>query len=250
MSRPTEEPSRNDLAAALGELASLMLATPNVRDLLDNLARLAAGILTPPASCGITLQEDHATMTVASSDALAAQLDEVQYGQDSGPCLETLRTGKTVAVNDMATEHRWGAYPAHALGYGVRSSLSSPVSVNGDTRGALNLYATTTNAFGPEQRERAQIFAVQTSTALTVAHRQARQTQLTDQLREALASRAVIDQALGILMAQLRCDSDTAFTILRTTSQNANRKLREIAAEIVQATSGQEPGRPTFNEPT
>jgi GAF domain-containing protein len=250
MDRPQDETSAMDLAAALGELAGLMLATPRMSDLLDDLARLAAGVLTPPASCGITLSQDHAALTVASSDALAAQLDEVQYGQGEGPCLETLRTGHTVTVVDTATEHRWGPYPAHALGYGVRSSLSLPLTVNGDTRGALNLYATTTQAFGPEQRERAQIFAVQASTALTLAHRQAQQIQLTDQLREALATRAVIDQALGILMARQNCGPDTAFAILRTTSQNQNRKLRDVAAEIVEATGGHKPESARFNDPS
>jgi GAF domain-containing protein len=238
-----------DLTAALGELAALMLATPSMTALLDDLARLAAGVLTPPASCGITLSQDHAALTVANSDSLAAQLDEVQYGQGEGPCLETLHTGRTVMVLDTATEHRWGSYPARALGYGVRSSLSLPLTVNGDTRGALNLYATTTQAFGPEQQDRARLFAVQASTALTLAHRQAQQTQLTDQLREALATRAIIDQALGILMAQQTCDPDTAFAILRTTSQNQNRKLRDVAAGIVRATTGHDPATTPFNDP-
>jgi GAF domain-containing protein len=250
MDRPQDEASATELAAALGELAGLMLATPTMTDLLDELARLAAGVLTPPGSCGITLSQDHDALTIASSDSLAAQLDEVQYGQGDGPCLETLRTGETVAIADTATEHRWGSYPAHALGYGVRSSLSLPLAVNGDCRGALNLYATTTEAFGPEQRERAHIFAVQASTALTLAHRQAQQTQLTEQLREALATRAVIDQALGIVMAQQICGPDIAFAILRTTSQNQNRKLRGVAADIVEAISGHRPETAPFNDPT
>jgi GAF domain-containing protein len=250
MDRPQDDASAGELSAALGELAGLMLATPSMTDLLDELARLAAGVLTPPGSCGITLRQDHDALTIASSDAVATQLDEVQYGHGEGPCLETLRTGETVAMVDTATEHRWGSYPAHALGYGVRSSLSLPLTVNGDIRGALNLYATTTQAFGPEQRERAHIFAVQTSTALTLAHRQAQQTQLTDQLREALATRAVIDQALGILMAQQVCGPDIAFAILRSTSQNQNRKLRRVAADIVEAISGHRPEGAPFNDPT
>jgi GAF domain-containing protein len=250
MNRPKDTPQAGDLAAALGELANLMIATPHLDALLDDLARLAAGILTPLGSCGITLRHEHAPMTVANSDSLAAQLDEVQYGQDDGPCLETLRTGQVTLVTDTATELRWGQYPAHALGYGVRSSLSLPLAVNGDTHGALNLYATSTDAFGTEQQARANIFAAQASLALTLAHRQAQQTQLTDQLREALATRAVIDQALGILMAQQACDSDTAFTILRTTSQNQNRKLRHVAAAIIQATTGGTPRPPTFTDPS
>jgi len=249
MDRSEQTPSSIDLAAAMSELGSLMLATPSVSDLLDDIARLAAGVLTPPGSCGITLRQDDMPLTVASSDSLASQLDEVQYGQDTGPCLETMRTGQVITVTDTATEHRWESYPAYALGYGVRSSLSLPLTVDGTTQGALNLYATIPDAFGPQQQARGNIFAAHTSTALTLAHRQAQHTRLSDQLREALATRSVIDQALGILMSQQACDPYTAFTILRTSSQNSNRKLRDIAAAIVEATSGSPPAPSTFNDP-
>jgi GAF domain-containing protein len=81
----------------------------------------------------------------------------VQYGQDQGPCLQAMRTGEVVVVADMTAEQRWGAYPAYALSYGVHSSLSLPLSVNGDTRGALNLYAGTAHAFGPPEQQHAKL---------------------------------------------------------------------------------------------
>jgi GAF domain-containing protein len=239
---------QGDLLAALTELASLVLATTAVTQLLEEAARLATGVITPRASCGITLQTDGAPLTVVNSDALAAHLDELQYGEDEGPCLESLRSGQVVVVTDIHDEHRWGSYPAHALGYGVRSSLSLPLFVNGDSRGALNLYSKTKDAFGSDQRHSAEVFAIQASTVLTMAVHQAQQTQLTDQLRDALASRAGIDQALGILMAQQGCNRDTAFTILRNASQLQNRKIRDIAVDIVQAVSGEPPQAP-FNDP-
>lgn len=251
MERPDGPPSVTpDLATALGELANLMMATPTVSGLLDELCFLAAGVLAPPASCGITMRQDHLPLTVASSDPLAAHMDEVQYGEDQGPCLQTLRTGQVTVVEDLAHEDRWGSYVAHALGYGARSSLSLPLVVNGHSRGAMNIYARLPRAFGAEERQHAEIFATQASAALTVVTRQAQQTQLTDQLREALAARAVIDQALGIVMAQQHCDHDAAFTILRSSSQHQNRKLRDVAAEIVEAITGRPPGTTRFNEPT
>jgi AmiR/NasT family two-component response regulator len=92
------------------------------------------------------------------------------------------------------------------------------------------------------------MFAIQASAVLTVALRQAQQAQLTDQLREALATRSGIDQALGILMAQQGCDPETAFAILRDTSQHQNRKLRHVAGDIVEAVTGRQPQTP-FNDP-
>lgn len=252
MDRPRTEPSagHDDLAGALGELASLMIETTSLTDLLDDACRLATSVLNPPASCGITLRQDQTPHTVANSDQRAAQMDEVQYGQGEGPCLESIRTGQITVVTDLATEERWGSYPSHVLGYGARSSLSLPLTVNGDTRGALNLYATTPDAFGAAEQQRAQIFATQASAALTIAVRQAEHAQLTTQLREALASRAVIDQALGILMAREHASRDDAFALLRNTSQRQNRKLRDVAHEIVETITGQPPSPTPFNDPT
>ena len=239
-----------ELAAALAELANLLMATPTVGGLLDDLCHLAAGVIAPPASCGITLRQDHLPLTVASSDPLAAHLDEVQYGQDEGPCLQTLRTGLVTVVHDLTREDRWAMYVTHALGYGARSSLSLPLRNDGDTYGALNLYSRAPDAFGTPEQQKAELFAVQASAALSVASRQAEQTQLTDQLREALATRAVIDQALGILMAQQHCNHDQAFAILRSASQHQNRKLRDVATEIVASMTGETPSPPRFNDPT
>jgi GAF domain-containing protein len=245
--RPSESA---DLAAAMSELANLMTTTSTLHELLGELARVATGVVSPRASCGITIQQDEMPWTVASSDARAAQADEVQYGQGEGPCLETVRTGQPTVVEDLAREERWPSYRPRALGYGIRSSLSLPLTVNGDVRGALNLYSTTVTAFGQEERQAAEIFGIQASMVLTVAVRQAQQAKLTDQLREALATRAVIDQALGVVMAHEGCDRDSAFAILRQASQNQNRKLRAVAADIVEAVSGRPPGTTPFNDPS
>jgi GAF domain-containing protein len=242
-------PGVPDLADALTELANLMVATPTMDMFLNDLARLATAVITPPASCGITLAQDNQPLTVASSDPLAAHVDEVQYGHDQGPCLQALRTGQVVIAADLATEQRWGPYPAYALSYGVHSSLSLPLTVNGDNRGALNLYAGTAHAFGPTQQHQAELFAGPASAALTGVTRQVHQLQLSEQLRAALSTRAVIDQALGILMGHNSCDSVTAFAILRESSQHQNRKLHDVAADIVKAVAGTDPQPPPFNDP-
>ena len=240
------EPS--DLAGALTELANLMLATPSVQQLLDDVAKLAAAVVWP-AACGITLRRDRQPVTVASSGPLASLVDEDQYTAGEGPCLQSLTTGLVVTVTDLHAEGRWGTYTGRALSHGVRSSLSLPLVVDGESRGALNLYSPEPRAFGPAQMDRAQAFAAHTATALTLVTRQANQTQLTEQLRAALASRSVIDQAIGILMAQDRCAQREAFARLRRASQRQNRKLRDIAADVVEAVGGGDDAAAPFNEP-
>lgn len=95
--------------------------------------------------------------------------------------------------------------------------------------------------------DRAVAFASQGSAVLTVALHQAQQTQLTEQLGEALASRWDIDQAIGVLMAQQRCSATSATSILRTASQTRNRKLRDMATDIVTTVGGQPPDPTPFD---
>ena len=108
-------------------------------------------------------------------------------------------------------------------------------------QGAMNLYALVPGAFGEPEVRRAELFADSVSAALALAARQASAAELTDQMREALASRAAIDQALGVIMAQERCTSAQAFDILRSASQTRNVTLRDVARQIVISVSGEPP---------
>lgn len=233
---------------ALPELVSLLLTTSGVEEYLDDLARVTVKTLDAgPLSCGVTLRRDR-PYTVASSDALARSLDEVQYGQEDGPCLEALATCTMISSPDLAAETRWGTYPAHAIAHGVASCLCLPMGP-GKAVGALNIYAPTPHTFDdPAYVARATDLAEQGTAVLTVLLRQAHQAELTAQLRDALASRHVIDQAIGIIIGQQRCSSDRAFTILRSASQNRNRKLRDVAGDIVTGASGEPPAPRGFVE--
>ena len=144
------------------------------------------------------------------------------YSHDEGPCLHSLATGQVVVVDDLASDDRWGGYQMPALGHGVRSSLSLPLHTDAEVIGALNIYATQPRTFGPPEQLVAGRFADEASRALTLAVRIVERTEMSEHLRNALTSRAVIDQALGIIMGQNRCTADEAFEVLRTTSQNRN----------------------------
>ncbi|MFC4149598.1 GAF and ANTAR domain-containing protein [Micromonospora mangrovi] len=219
----------------------LLADSPQVDVFLDQVVRVATEVVAPAEACGLTVRRESGAFTVASSGELAARGDEVQYGADEGPCLEALRRGRVVEVVDLGTDGRWPRYRDHALRLGAVSSLSLPMTVERETVGALNLYATRPAAFTGTTHRQAVAFADQAAAALAVILRQAEQALLQQQLADAMASRSIIDQALGVLMGQQRCTATEAFTLLRQASQHRNRKLRDVATEIITQVTGESP---------
>jgi GAF domain-containing protein len=230
-----------DHARALSELRQLLLDTEDITGFLEELARYAADTIGRGLSCGITMDRDGGPLTVASSDAHASTLDEVQYGHHDGPCLTAMRTRATVSITDLANDDRWGSYRIDALAHGIGSALSIPISAGPGVRGALNLYGAQTNMFNANHRARAEALGAEASRTLRLALRVTDQVQLTQHLETAMASRSVIDQAIGIIMGQNRCPATDGFEILRAASNHRNIKLRDVAYEIVTRISGGPP---------
>lgn len=223
------------VGTALSELAGLLLSTGSVEDMLQGIVELSVRTIAPSSTGSITLERDGRVLTVAASGPVADELDEHQYEARTGPCLEALATGEMVAVPDFTEERRWNGYPAVCVEHGIRSSLSTPMAVGGTTIAVLNLYGSEPHAFTDTERQLAVLLAGHAATALTAALRHYEQVTLTEHLHSALSSRAVIDQAIGVVIAQQRCSADEAFATLRGISQRRNVKLRVVATELVEA---------------
>lgn len=226
------------------ELQNALLGMDSVEQFLLELAVQAARLVTSGLSCGMTMGPKGRPVTVACSDPEAARVDEVQYELGDGPCLHAMRDGHLVRIDDTTGQDRWPRFEKLAASHGIRSCLALPLVADGRSVGALNLYARSAAAFGSAEVLRAQNFAHNASGAVAVALRLASYADLTTQLRSSLASRTVIDQALGVIMAQERCTQARAFAILRAASQNTNVKLRDIAGAIVTGVSGERPQPP------
>jgi len=237
------------LPEELKELHDALINTDSVEQFLHEMAVLAAGLVGGGLSCGMTMRSNGRPVTVACSDPVAATVDAVQYELDNGPCLHAMRNGHMVRIEDTADKAVWPEFEAQAASHGIRSCLALPLNADGKPVGALNLYARAASAFGAAEARRAADFAENASGALTLAIRLASHAALIGQLRSSLASRTVIDQALGIVMAREQCTQARAFAILRSASQNRNVKLREIASAIVTSVSGEPPQpSPAFDD--
>ena len=225
-------------------LQNALLNTDTVEQFLHELAVLAARTVGDgdAISCGMALQRrGRPASATACSDPVASAADREQHQSGDGPALDALRHARPVNVRDTATANRWPRFCRQASALGIRSCYAAPLVHDGEPVGALVLYARQPGAFGPEQARRADEFAKDASGALTLSLRMASCADQNDQLRSSIMSRAVIDQALGVIMATERCPQDKAFALLRSVSQNSNVKLRDLAATIVTRVSGEPP---------
>ena len=222
----------------LRELSRMTFVERTLEDVLGEITSIAQRGIPGAEAVSITLVRGDKAFTAAYSGEMALAADELQYEQGYGPCMDAGRGGVVLRVDDMATEERWPDYVAHVVAETpVRSSLSVPLPYQGATIGAINIYSTRPAAFASPESLRAGLEAAE-FIAVAVANADAHW-QLGEQARNmrlAMDSRAVIEQAKGVLMAQRHVDSDQAFEILREASQRYNRKLREIAEGIVTGT--------------
>jgi GAF domain-containing protein len=233
MSDHTSTTERLDSTQAIRALSSIILDHQSYDTVLQRTTEIANQTIPGAREVSVTLQHDK-PRTVASTGSLATLADDAQYRADDGPCLQAMRSGKTVVVDHQECEDRWPAYDEPAAQAGVRSSCSVPLSVEGACIGALNAYAVEPEAFDDGAIGVAEEVAVFAAVALSNAGLYFTATSRAEQMAEAMKSRAVIEQAKGILMGGRRCDADEAFQILVRLSRESHRKLRDVARVLVE----------------
>ncbi|MFF5366029.1 GAF and ANTAR domain-containing protein [Streptomyces sp. NPDC013187] len=201
-----------------------------LRDVTDRAVRDVPGA----DACSITVRRAGRLLTLAGSDGMPSGLDLRQYENGSGPCVDAAGTGEEQYAPDLAEESRWPAYREYALSVGVRCVLAVPVVVESesDKGAALNFYGARAGALAPG-RDAARAFAARAGDAIDMALRIERRHQSAADVRTALLSRSVIDQAIGILMARERVDARSALERLRRASQDRNVKLRDLCGQLV-----------------
>jgi GAF domain-containing protein len=222
-----------DPTGVLGELAKLVAADREMSVILDDVVHLVRRRIDGADEVSVTLVRDEKASTVACTGSLAMDLDELQYEEGYGPCLDAGRTDEVKHIVDAATETRWPRYLPRALENGLGSSLSVPLPVENYLVGAINIYSRTPRAFDRDSVALAVALATHVTAALSVAETAQGHRDRALHLRRALESHAVIDQAKGMIMVQQKCPADVAFEMLRKLSMDQNIKLYELAAALV-----------------
>jgi GAF domain-containing protein len=221
------------LSEGIAELSRLLVNEEALDDTLQRVADLACRNVGGADVAGVTLLRDGRPITAVFTDRTSPEIDAAQYETGSGPCLDAFRHQRVFRIDSTADDDRWREFSRAAAEHGMRSTISLPLGVRGNGIGALNLYSRRPAAFSDEAEHDGMLFAAQASVALANAQLYDSAYRMTQQLQEALISRAVIDQAKGMLMQEYGIGGEEAFERLRKQSQQQNRKLRELAQELV-----------------
>jgi GAF domain-containing protein len=224
-----------NVAEALERLGRLPLREHSMESLLQSVVDLTTTVMPGDTEASITLLVKDRPTTVVHTGQLALDLDETQYERGHGPCLHAARTAELTEITDTRTDSRWPDYLPRAAEHGNLSSLSVPLAIDEDEQvtGALNIYARQPHAFDQDSRTAATGFAPYAAVAAGNMHAYQSAQYTANNLRIALETRGVIDQAKGILMARHRLTADQAFQVLARMSMKTGRKLRAVADDLV-----------------
>jgi len=233
---PAEAFSSGDLPGVLATLATLPADTEDPVELLDAAAELTRDVLGPEVALTVTYGSPEDPTILSSTDAVAQQIDGLQLRIGEGPCVDAFTSGHTVVTDLARTDPRWPAL-AEAIPKSVGAIVSVPLRAAGTLVGALNIYCSSPGS-DPARVLTAEVLA---STIGAILHEQALKAELhgaAEDLQKAMSSRAVIDQAKGIVMAERGCGADEAFAHLGRLSSQRGVKVREVAADLVARRTG------------
>jgi transcriptional regulator with GAF, ATPase, and Fis domain len=230
------------LADEFAELARALEAEVSVQATLDAMCRLAVDLIDPAEYAAVTIIRGGRFRTVSATGDTARLVDEIQYRTGEGPCLDAIRDEGTFVSGDLSRERRWPNFSREVVETtGVRSMLSYQLFVQQDTLGALNLYATPVDAFAVDIFPVGAVFAAHAA----VAYQAANEHERAANLETALLTSRRIGMAIGILMSSRVITAEQAFTILAKASQHDQRKLSDLAEDVVRTGElGELPDKP------
>lgn len=218
---------RLSIAAALTAAARTINQSRSLEETLDALVQ--ATVRTVPGFDHVSvsvLRRDGKFETKAGTDPLVWEFDEMQYSLEEGPCVQAMREHDVVVAPYARREKRWPRYIPQAVGAGLRAQLAIGLADEGRTLGGLNLYSTESETVPEDAPDIAELFASHAATALD--HARERET-----LSEAVSSRQLIGQAIGLVMQRYQIDDKRAFDFLVRAASTAEVKVRVIAQELV-----------------
>jgi GAF domain-containing protein len=240
VTEPTDVPRAVpvDLAAALSQMAGLVLSRETVETALELVTRLAATATAGTLGAAVTLVDERGRRSRAASNAAVERADALQYELDEGPCLTAWATRELVRVDDTTTDARWPRWDAAVLDLGVRSVLSTPLVIGGEAIGAMKVYCERPMNYGPQDERIMLLLADQAAILLSNSQSLHEARRLSRQLTGALAGRDTIAQAVGVLLGRGATSAEEAFDTLAAAAVQTRRPVEEVARALLTAVTG------------
>jgi GAF domain-containing protein len=226
--------AESPLGDSLVALSRFFVGATTVEETLTKVTELTRQAIPAADLVGITMIVDGRQRTAVFTDEAAPEIDQAQYDTGEGPCLAAFEQARITEIADTAEAGEWQKFREAALAHGIRSTMSFPLRLETGAIGALNCYSKLVRGFGTDAADAGEQFAAHAAIVVANARAYWDAQQLSERLLESTQSRAVIEQAKGILMAAEGMAEDDAFDVLVRASQRENVKLREIARRLVE----------------
>ncbi|MGY4712845.1 GAF and ANTAR domain-containing protein [Mycolicibacterium sp. CBM1] len=236
LSASQRDADKLDLSAGLRGVAGIVAGAKSVSELLRDVAEFATHALPGVDSAGVALIDDDSIVrTWAATSCLVDDIDAVQYREfNEGPCLTCMESRRPAVSGSLGSDSRWPHFGGRVARMGVHSALSLPLIIGDHVIGAINAYAYRRDAFGEHAVRLGAQFAGSAAVSVYNAQLLAKAHEQTERLQHALTSRAVIDQAIGIIRSRSGGTAEEAFHRLTELSQQQNIKLHVVAEQLVE----------------
>jgi GAF domain-containing protein len=239
LSAAQREADEVDLYASLRGVAGIVAGARGVIDLLRDVAEFAAQAIPAVDGAGVALIEPRqgvpSVQTWATTAVLVQEIDAVQYDElNEGPCITCMQSRRPAVSGSLGSDIRWPQFGGRVARMQVHSALSLPLIVGDQVIGAINAYARHRDAFGEHAVRLGSQFAGPAAVSVYNAQLLARAQERTARLQRALGSRAVIDQAIGVIRSRSGVGAEVAFDRLVRMSQAENIKLHVVAERMVE----------------
>jgi GAF domain-containing protein len=222
-----------DVRQALAELGKLRFGEMSVADALHEIVQTTHTIFDVDGAGLMLADAEHHLRNIAVSDERLGHLEDLQIRHQEGPCITAFDDKELVGVQDLTEDTRWPSFSQAAVARGVKAVLASPLPYNQDAVGVVAVLSEDRHPWSPEGELALLAFTDLAALLIASMMQGEQQSELAAQLQGALNSRAVIEQAKGVLIGQQGMSAHAAYVQLRAQARSERRKLAAVSADLV-----------------